>query len=51
MLPVPVSFKPATTPTELPVTTWQTVGMDLTVPFPGREYILVVIDIMKLITS
>lgn len=48
------------TPTELPETPWQTVGMDLTGPFPGGEYILVVIDyysrypeveIMKSITS
>ncbi|XP_060576206.1 uncharacterized protein K02A2.6-like [Ruditapes philippinarum] len=48
------------TPTELPETPWQIVGMDLTGPFPGGEYILVVIDyysrypeveIMKLITS
>ncbi|XP_060559067.1 uncharacterized protein K02A2.6-like [Ruditapes philippinarum] len=48
------------TPTELPETPWQTVGVDLTGPFPGGEYILVVIDyysrypeveIMKSITS
>ncbi|XP_060587991.1 uncharacterized protein K02A2.6-like [Ruditapes philippinarum] len=48
------------TPTELPETPWQIAGMDLTGPFPGGEYILVVIDyysrypeveIMKSITS
>ncbi|XP_053384619.1 uncharacterized protein K02A2.6-like [Mercenaria mercenaria] len=36
--------QPTITPTELPDRPWQTVGMDLTGPFPGGEHILVVID-------
>jgi transposase InsO family protein len=52
--------QPQITPTEMPEAPWQSVGMDLTGPFPGGEYLLVVIDyysrfpeveIMKSITS